>query len=125
MYPLCRGKHRAAPILIGGVSLASSPSKSNGPDAMDVAQSIAAIQDYHQVDVTLVITRDGLSGFSGLRITAVATRRMPAGLEARRSVSRWRRFPSNDVATMEGTLFRLVHELDNDCSEMWKPARMF
>jgi hypothetical protein len=83
------------------------------------------MQDYHSVDVTLVITRDGLSGFSGLRVTGVATRRMPAGVEARRSVSRWRRYPSNDAATLEGLLFRLVHELDNDCAEMWRPVPMF
>lgn len=92
---------------------------------MDVAQAIASIEDYHQVDVTLVITRDGLSGFSGLRITAAATRRMPRGVEAKRSVSRWRRYPENANASLEGTLFRLVHELDNDCAEMWKPVPMF
>jgi hypothetical protein len=89
---------------------------------MDVVQLCRSIEHYHGVTVTLVMSPDGLSGFSHLKVTAVATRKMPTSLEARRSVSRSRVFPSNDAVTLEGLMFRLVNELDNDCSAMWEQS---
>lgn len=93
---------------------------SSGPDVMDVSACAAAIQSLHKVDVSLLMSPDGDFGEGGLSVVAVAVARETTSLGRPRSVSRKRHYPSNDAATLEGLLFRLLHELDNDCGSMWQ-----
>lgn len=54
-----------------------------------------------------------------IQVVALATQERRSGVERVQSVSRKRFYPSVDAKTLEGLLFRLLHELDMDCTSMW------
>jgi hypothetical protein len=100
--------------------LAVSRFSSNGPDATDVSVMLAALEGVHEVNVSLTISHAGVQGGGGLSVVAIATSRraLPSGVM--RSVSRRHHFPNANSKTLEGTLYRLLTELDYDCSSFWQ-----
>lgn len=104
--------------------MASSRGTQNGPDWTDVTAMMEAVQELHSVGVTLLMSPDGMSGSSVLRVTAVATLKEPRGLVANSSVSRWRKWPSRDAKTFEGLVYRLLHEIDRDCGQFWHQGEL-
>lgn len=103
--------------------MASSKDLRSGLDWTDVTALIMAVEALHGVHVNLTMSVDG--GYAPYRVQVVAVA-MKGSVDAtglRRSVSRKRFFPSNDALTMEGLVFRLIHELDNDCTTMWTQER--
>lgn len=94
-----------------------------GPGAIDVSILMSEIAGLHEVEVSLVIQPAGEYGSGGLQVVALATKKgMPVG-EVGRSVSRKRYFPTHDATTFEGLLYKLLVELDWDCSQFWKQLR--
>lgn len=78
----------------------------------------------HQVYVNLDISLDGASGGSALYIVAMAVR-MEGNVEGvPPSVSRRHKFPNRDSKTMSGAMYKLLVELDWDCSSMWRQERL-
>jgi hypothetical protein len=107
------------------VLLAASRATSNGPDWTDIAEAIAAVESYHNVTLGLHVSVPVVSQKGKVRLLAVATRtgQVPAGV--RPSVSRSLLIGSSDPSRDTATIFRLVHELDRDCSQMWAQAGLF
>lgn len=104
--------------------MGSNRATSNGPDVTDVATLAAAIQSLHGVRVTLMMSPDGSYGEGGLLLLALAEKNdVPIGAR-QRSVSRRHRFPNVDSRTLEGALYKLLHELDNDCGAFWQQERL-
>jgi len=110
---------------MGGVSLASSRGTQNGPDVTDVSALILAIQELHQAHVVVVMCPDGKFGSGGLILEAAASRASTTSGGAGRSVSRSVPFPNRNSKTLEGALFKLLHELDSDCTQMlWEQGKL-
>jgi hypothetical protein len=105
--------------------LASSRVTSNGPDWSDLEMVIKAVEEFHRVRVDLTISTQTIGSRGGLRVMAVATRRDKPELGARHSVSRSLRIGSGDPAQAVASMFRLIHELDRDCGQMWAQAELF
>lgn len=99
--------------------MASSRGTQNGPDATDVTVLIHAIQELHGVRVSLTMSPAGELPDVRIQVVALATQERRGSAAAVQSVSRKRYYPSNDAVTLEGLLFRLLHELDMDCTSMW------
>jgi len=100
--------------------LASSRDTSNGPDWKDIALALEAVGLYHNVvvDIRFTAPKSGLAG--SLQVTATASRKgcLPPGV--RPSVCRSFLIGSNGVMKDTARIFRLVHELDRDCGQMWE-----
>lgn len=106
------------------MSLAVSRFSSNGPDATDVSATMAALEQMHEVSVSLTISHAGVPGGGGLSIVAVATSRRAINSGVMRSVSRRHHYPNANSSTLEGTLYKLLLELDYDCSSFWTQETM-
>jgi hypothetical protein len=100
--------------------LASKRDFSNGVDWMEVTVLINAIEALHGVDVSLAMSLDGAFKPYRMQVVAIAVKLAPNSMEVSRSVSRKRFYPSVDAKSMAGLCYRLLHELDRDCGEMWK-----
>jgi len=105
--------------------LASSRGTSNGPDWNDLDAVMRAVEEFHRVwvDVTISTQTKGTRG--GLRVQATATRKHNSTLGAHNSVSRSLRIGSGDPVLGVASMFRLIHELDRDCGQMWAQAELF
>lgn len=79
-----------------------------------------ALQELHGVYVTVTLCPDGAYGSGGLLLAALAMLQKPLSGGALPSVSRSVPFPNSGSKNLEGALFKLLHELDNDCSTMWR-----
>lgn len=99
--------------------MALSRGTANGPDATDVMVLLFAIQELHGVRVSLAMSPAGELPDTRVQVVAMATKDRRNGTAVVHSVSRKRYYPSSDARTLEGLLFRLLHELDMDCSTMW------
>lgn len=106
--------------MIGGVPLAVSRFSSSGPDATDISALLSALEGMHEVTVSLTISHAGVAGGGGLSVVAIATSRKALSSGVMRSVSRRHHFPNANSKTLEGTLYRLLMELDYDCSSFWQ-----
>ena len=100
--------------------MASKQGYSNGVDWMEVTVLINAIEALHGVAVSLAMSLDGAFKPYRTQVVAIATKLSPNSTVASRSVSRKRFYPSVDAKSMAGLCYRLLHELDRDCGEMWK-----
>lgn len=100
--------------------MASKQGYSNGVDWMEVTVLINAIEALHGVGVSLAMSLDGAFKPYRMQVVAIAVKNSPTGMVVTRSVSRKRFYPSNDAKSMAGLCYRLLHELDADCGEMWK-----
>jgi hypothetical protein len=100
----------------GGASLVKH---SNGPDWKDVATMLIALQELHAVEVSLCISANHGPLRGILLVTATA--KMRAGVDTARvpSVSRSVTIGSSDPSMGVASMFRLMHELDRDCSAFW------
>jgi len=107
-------------IGIGGVSLASSRGTSNGPDVTDVVVMMKALEEVHGVQLSLLLSPAGELPDCRMCVVGVAMRNSLRRGGQPNSVSRKRFFPSGDAKTLEGLIYRLLHELDLDCSKMWE-----
>ncbi len=107
------------------MTLASSRGTSNGPDWKDIASALEAVESYHNVTVGLHVSVPVISESGRVRITAVATRKGSVPVGVRPSVSRSLLIGSQDAHRDTATIFRLVHDLDRDCGQMWAQADMF
>jgi len=99
--------------------MASKRDLSSGLDVMDVTRLMKQVEDLHKVQLNLVMSLDGAFQPYRLQVVCVATQTNPSSTGRRRSVSRKRFFPTYEALTLEGLLFRLVHETDHDCTAMW------
>lgn len=99
--------------------MASNRDSQHGPDVTDVAILILAIQELHAASVAILLCPDGKFGSGGLILEAIATAQRGMSGEAKRSVSRSVAFPNVNSKTFEGALFKLLHELDMDCTQMF------
>lgn len=92
----------------------------SGPDWTDVANTLRAVEDMHQVKVSLLLQLDGARDFGCLEIIGMAVATNVSATGQRHSVSRKHWFPNQRNITFEGTCYNLLYELDKDCSSMWK-----
>jgi hypothetical protein len=99
--------------------LASKRNYSTGIDWMEVTVLINALESLHDVTVSLTMSLDGAFVPYRMQVVALATKKGATSGGLPRSVSRKRFFPSVDAASMDGLCYRLLHELDHDCGEMW------
>jgi len=105
--------------------LASSRYSSNGPDWTDLDVVMRAVEEFHAVYVDITISTQTIGSRGGLLVMARATRRDKKALGARPSVSRSLRIGYGDPGQVVAALFRLIHELDRDCGQMWAQAELF
>lgn len=86
---------------------------------------VAAVESYHKVTVGLLVSVPLLRNKGKMRVTATATKidQQPVGV--RPSVCRSLLIGSSDPSQDTATIFRLVHELDRDCNQMWLQAELF
>lgn len=96
----------------------------NGPDILDVSTAMEAIGRMHGVSLSLVLQQDGKYGSGGVSVTCIAQSENASSGGVRSSVSRKRRFPSDDAQTLEGLLMRLLYEIDYDCTAFWQQERI-
>lgn len=91
----------------------------NGPDWADVALAMTGLGEIHSVDIILSISLP-LGGRSGL-LAATATAKLRAGVDTARapSVSRSCQIGSGEPSMVAASMFRLMYELDRDCSTFW------
>jgi hypothetical protein len=104
--------------------LAVKRNYSNGIDWMEVTVLMNALESLHDVDVNLLMSLDGAFVPYRMQVIATAQRKTVDATGRKRSVSRKRFFPSVDAASMAGLCYRLLHELDMDCSTMWLQAEL-
>jgi len=105
--------------------LASSRFSSNGPDWTDLDVVMRAVEEFHAVCVDITISTRTIGSRGGLIVMAQATRRDKRGVGAQPSVSRSLMIGYGDPEKAVAALFRLIHELDRDCGQMWAQASLF
>lgn len=87
--------------------------------------AMAALQEFHAVSVSLVISPAGVPESGALEVIALATRKQDTSGVLPQSVSRKRFYPSRDSKSCAGLVYRLLLELDLDCGKMWAQAELF
>lgn len=107
---------------LGGVPLALRKSSSTGPDWTDVLLLMTELEVLHAVDVSLQMSPDGARGATAVTVVALAVRRGAPTGEAPQSVSRRHHVPAGGVGTMAPACYKLLVELDWDCSSMWRQS---
>jgi len=112
-------------LIAGGVPLASSRGSSNGPDWTDLDAAIRAVEEFHEAYIYIIIGTNTLGSRGGLLATAEAFRTTRKAVGARPSVSRSLMIGYGDPEKAVAALFRLIHELDRDCGQMWAQAELF
>jgi hypothetical protein len=100
--------------------LASKRPYSAGIDWMEVTVLMNALESLHAVDVSLVMSLDSAFVPYRMQVVAIATKKGGTSGGVKQSVSLKRFFPSADAGSMDGLCFRLLHELDHECSKMWR-----
>lgn len=105
--------------------MASSRVTQNGPDWTDIAATMRAVELYHNVTVGIHLSVPLTAQEGRVRVIAVATRNGYVPVGVRPSVSRSLMIGSSAVLTDTATIFRLLHELDRDCGQMWEQAGLF
>jgi hypothetical protein len=105
--------------------LGSKDGYRSGLDWMAVMDLTHAIEQLHGVSVNLVMSLDGVYKPYRLQVVAVAEKEQGVATGLRRSVSRKRFFPTVEAETLEGLVFRLLHELDRDCGAMWLQTELY
>jgi hypothetical protein len=105
--------------------LAHSRGLSSGPDVTDIAQAMEAIAGFHNVDLTILLTRNGSRGDGDIKLTVLAESKTGArgGRSSKVSRSAW--YPNQQSKTLEGALFKLLYEADLDCGAMWSQTGLF
>lgn len=93
----------------------------NGPDWGDVGTFIRAMHNHHEATVRVEITSDGALYGGSVRVALhVGAPHLTAPGQS------WHRefmacFPCAGHATLEGLVYRLLHQADAECSrELWK-----
>ena len=105
--------------------MASRQGMQSGLDVTDVTRLMKEVEAFHNVSLNLVMSLDGAFVPSRLQVTCVATRQRPRSMVLNASVSRRRFYPTYEAMTLEGLLFRLIHEIDSDCGAMWAQEVLF
>jgi hypothetical protein len=96
-----------------------------GPDMLDCADLMRAIENLHGVSVSLDIQLTGDTYGGTVTICALAVVKVASGMALKRSVSRRHRWPNSDSKTFEGACFKLLHELDRDCGQtFWTQSEL-
>lgn len=92
----------------------------NGPDWTDLAMMLMACEELHAVNINLCISLPP-EGRTGL-VVVKGTATLRAALDTARapSVSRSLTIGSGDPVMAAAAMFRLMHELDRDCSTFWQ-----
>lgn len=104
--------------------MASKRGLSNGPDWIDVAMVMSALETFHNVEISVTLSLVTGADTGTLKIVAKATKRKLATADQRNSVSRSLTIGSSALATVNASTFRLLYELDRDCGAMWNQAEM-
>jgi len=105
--------------------LASSRGTSSGPDWTDIQAAMEAVSDFHKVEVVIHIALPVVTSGGRVRAMVVATRRGTVPMGVRPSVSRSAPLGCGDPSKDTAVIFRLIHELDRDCGQMWAQAELF
>ena len=92
-----------------------------GPDGIDIGQMMRAMQDLHEgstVKVELMSDGGHYAGSVTIRARGVAPKLVASGTAWKgEKTSVW---PNNQSLTLEGAIFRLLHELDAEMGrEVW------
>jgi len=103
----------------GWAQLAQSRITANSPDFNDLAMVMDALENMHEVGVSITLRRPGGRQTGILVATAKAERKNAQDGVVARSVSRSLPIGSGDPIQTAATLFRLLYGLDKDCSGMW------
>lgn len=104
--------------------MAQKRSSSTGPDWTDVLLLMTELELLHEVSVSLQMSPDGARGATAVTVVALATRKSAPTGEAPRSVSRKHHVPAGGVGTMAPACYKLLIELDWDCSSMWRQGTL-
>lgn len=102
----------------------SKPSSSNGPDWTDVGLIMLELETLHEVSVSLVMSHGGAQGSLLVCAVAEAKRNKESIGVAMRSVSRRHRIAASNHDSLAPAIYRLLVELDYDCSAMWRQTRI-
>jgi hypothetical protein len=100
------------------------PKYSTGPDLADLSMMLRAVEELHAVNISLSISVPP-EGRTGLLVVK-ATAQLRAALDTARapSVSRSLTIGSRDPLVGAAAMFRLMHEIDRDCSTFWQQSEM-
>lgn len=99
--------------------MALRKSSSTGPDWTDVLLLMTELELLHGVRVSLLMLPDGERGATAITLTAIAHRKSAPSGEVPPSVSRKHHVPAGGVGTMAPAAYKLLIELDWDCSSLW------
>ena len=98
---------------------------SNGPDWIDIRALIGAMEQLHEMQLTILLTRDGMYDGPGLRavVLAVPNNPMEGVTQGQLSVSGvW---PNSASSTMTAHIFNLLMMIDRQVLvEWWDQKRL-
>lgn len=117
--------HVAALLITGGVPLAQRVGSLNGPDVTDITALMQAVASLHGVYVSLIMSPGGEPPDWRMQIVALAEGSQGQSGERRLLVSRKTTYPNVGSKTLEGCLFKLLHELDGELSGFWQQRKLF
>lgn len=85
---------------------------------------LTELEILHEVSVSLQLLPDGGRGATAFSIVALAVRKHAPSGGLPGSVSRKHHVAAGGVGTMAPAAYKLLVELDWDCSSMWKQERL-
>lgn len=98
---------------------------STGPDWTDIARTLRELERLHNVWCSMRLLNAGLRHSNGLRIVVSAFTNVLGTAEGTGVVSLMEEWPNSKSATLEGTVYRLLLELDARLSaELWEQAKL-
>jgi hypothetical protein len=96
---------------------------STGPDWTDIAITLRELEKLHNVWISMRVLNAGLRHSNGLRIVCAAYTNVLVTAGDTGVVLVSREWPNPDNGSMEGTTYRLLHELDSKLSaEVWEQS---
>ena len=98
---------------------------STGPDWTDIAMTLRELEKLHQVWISLRVLNGGSRHSNGLRIIAAAFTNVLVVQGETGIVTQVGEWPNKDTASLEGTVYRLLLELDHKLSAtVWEQAKL-
>ncbi len=105
--------------------MASSRGTQNGPDWTDISRAMGEVSQFHNVEIAIHVQLPVHRADGKMHFVGVCTRRGTVKPGVKPSVSRSVLIGSTDQVADTARIFRLIHELDRDCTQMWYQAGLF
>lgn len=92
---------------------------SNGPDWTDIGIYLMELEKLHQCECTLLMSRATTGASCAVLVTVHVVSSAPSEGLTQREMALKHTWPTAKHKTMEGLIFRLLHELDATLSREW------